>query len=192
MTAKDIKKYNLICTIASAEADLKLVGYFTELSGIDFTTAFEVWEYKMGLCQNELGKPEVALSLEERVFAMFMNTSETKTRQLFLESLPLFKLVYGTSLTSATGCNLAFLTGLILSSKINEADEALRCMKSNITGDFGERMRAVFESVINTYCAKAGVKKAELNKKQKTLLLDYIGKIKGSNKAVLTQRIKEL
>jgi len=36
------------------------------------------------------------------------------------------------------------------------------------------------------------VKKCELNRKQSAFLLEYISKIKGPTKMLLTQRIKEL
>ena len=194
MNAKDIRKYNLITAIANAAADdAQIVSWFSELTAIDFAVAFEVWEYKLGLLAADGPTNEnVCKNIEETVFANFQKASEVNTRRLFCESLPLFKLVYGHCVTSCSGTNLGFLTGLILGGKLDAADEALRAARLNETEDFGERLRAVVDSVLSTYCAKNGVKKAELNKKQSTMLLDHIEKVKGPNKAILRQRIKEL
>jgi hypothetical protein len=53
-------------------------------------------------------------------------------------------------------------------------------------------MRTIVDQVFFTYCEKNGTKKPELTKKQSTLLLEFISKIKGPNKNLLTQRIKEI
>ena len=195
MNAKDVKKYTLITAIANAApTDAQAAGWFEELAAIDYTTAFEVWEFKLGLFapNGRLENGEVCKTLDEKVFAGLLKASETKFRQLFCDSLPLIKLIYQNCMTSCSGSNLTFLINLILSNKLDAADEALRCTRNNETGDFGDRMRAVVDGVLSTYCAKNGVKKAELNKKQSTMLLDHIEKIKGANKAILRQRIKEL
>ena len=193
MNAKDIRKYNLITAIAEIPAlSPSLEGNFSELAAIDFTTAFEVWEYKLGLCSSELGNEAVAANLEEKIFGVFQKASESRTRQLLCESLPLIKLIYQQCISSCSGHNLMLLTNLFLSSKLEVADEMLRCTRLNETGDLGLRMKAVVDSILGTYCARNGVKKAELSRKQATLLLEHIDKVKGPNKAILRQRIKEL
>ena len=195
MNSKDTKKYTLIKTIFNSQPnDDALFALFSELAGIDFTTAFEVWEFILNGHQAELGDRAIAGNLESKLFTLFNTISETKTRQLFTESAPLNKSVYTFSATSCNGTNLQILVNLILSAKIEPAEQALSCIKSNALADFdyGEAMRRIIDTVFATYCAEKGVKKCELNRKQKTLLLDYIAKIKGPNKALLTQRIKEL
>ena len=193
MTSKDIKKYGLIVEIACAKTDADFGRLFAELCAIDFSTAFEMWEYKLLQHQGELGNIKVAEKLERDLFAMFHKASETKTRSLFCESLPLNKLVYG-SITAATGTNLSFLVNLILSNKIDFATNALNALKSNATAgfDYGDAMKRVVDGVFTTYCREKGVIKCELNRKQSALLLEYISKIKGPHKMLLTQRIKEL
>ena len=195
MNSKDTKKYNLINTILnSSPDDQALVGLFGELVDIDFKTAFEVWEYMLNQHQAAIAKPETAQNLESKMFALFNATSETKTRQLFIESLPLNKLVYSMAVSSCSGTNLGFLTNLILSAKIEAAEEALRCASTNKVSafDYGEAMRRIIDMVFTTYCQQKDVKKCELNRKQSNLLIEYTSKIKGPNKSLLTQRIKEL
>jgi hypothetical protein len=195
MNAKDIKKYSLVSSIINSHPrEEGLAAAFAELAAVDFTTGFEVFEYMLNAYARELADPATASNLEGRVFPVFVAQSESNTRRLFAESLPLCKLIYTASASSCTGANLTFIAGLILSSKLDTAEEALRCVRANSTPgfDFGARMKDILDTVFALYCTKNDVKKCELNKKQSALLLDYIQKIKGPYKQMLVQRIKEL
>jgi hypothetical protein len=193
MNAKKIREYNLIIEIATlAPDDCKLPTLLAELCAIDFTTSFEMWEFMLMQNQAQLSDAKVCANIEEKPFGMFVRISETKTRQLLCESLPLQKLVYGMCATSGASHNLAFLVNLVLSNKLDNADECLRCMKSNTSIDFNEKMRVVVDSIFSTYCARNNVKVPVLNKKQVKLLLSHVEKVRGPNKALLTQRLKEL
>jgi len=110
-----------------------------------------------------------------------------------LASSPLSKLIYGASLASCTGANLNFVASLIVGNRIAEAEEILRNVKNNPTGEFSERMKAVVDAVFELSMGKTGAKKASLNHKQTILLFDFVSKMKtGSTKNLLTQRLKEL
>lgn len=193
MNSKDIKKYTLINQILNSQPqEGKTSELLAELAGIDFNVAFEVWEYMLSAFQKNLSDQGTSINIESKLFALFASLSETKTRQLLAASDPLVKLIYGACETSCTGLNLATLTSFILSAKLDVAEVALTAVRSNPTGEFGERMRIIVDSVFRTYCETKGVKKCELSRKQSTFLLEHIAKIKGPNKMLLTQRIKEL
>ena len=193
MNTKDIRKYTLIAKILNEPMQNEIItSWLTELAGIDFTVAFEVWEYVLHASQELFKDQKLAEQHEAKAFEMFVALSETKTRQLLAASDPLIKLIYGACATSCTDTNLATLVHFILSAKLESADAALAAVRSNPTGDFGERMRIIVDSVFKTYCESKGVKKCELSRKQSALLLEYISKIKGPNKMLLTQRVKEL
>jgi hypothetical protein len=181
MTQKELRKYDLITDIANIGGAERL----RELAGIDFTAAVEVWEYKLTKDINAFGDIDV--------FKMLETISESKLRQAVLSSSPLSKLIYGGSLQSCTGANLTFLSSLIVASKITEAEEILKNVKNNPTGDFSERMKAVVDKVFELSMNKTGAKKATLNHKQTILLFDFVSKMKsGPTKNLLTQRLKEL
>jgi len=193
MTSKDIRKYTLISILVNSKPQsTELPSQIAELAQIDFATAFEVWEFVLHFSGKDLLKLETAQNIETKVFENFIAQSETKTRQLLAASDPLLRLIYGACATTCTGVNLTTLVHLILSAKLDAADVALAAVRSNPTGDFGERMRIIVDLVFKTYCETKGVKKCELSRKQSALLLNYISKIKGPNKMLLTQRIKEL
>ena len=193
MNSKTARKYNLIIEINELTPEnSQLPVLLAELCAIDFQTAFEMWEFMLGKHQNSLTHEQICANIEEKPFGMFMRISETKTKQLLVDSLPLMKLIYGTCASSATGTNLAFLVNLILGAKIEIADEILRCVRTNPTPDSAERMRLIVDTIFGAYCAKYGVKVPVVTKKQEKLLLGHIEKITGPNKKLLTQRIKEI
>jgi len=181
MNSKELRKYDLITEIAELGGAERL----RELANIDFTAAAEIWEYKLLKDANAFGIADV--------FAFLGAISETKLRTAVLGSAPLIKLVYCNSVQSCTGANLTFLASLIVGSKIAEAEEILRQIKNNPTGDFGDRMKAVVDAVFELSMQKSGTKKANLNRKQTGLLFDFVSKMKaGAVKSLLTQRLKEL
>jgi len=133
MNQKTTRKYELIAKIATQDTDV--MPELTELCGIDFQTAFEMWEFALGR-----GKDVVLQG-----FDLFNSTSELKTRQLFCESGPLQKLVY--SSPHATNPKLLnFLVQLIMISKIDTADECLQKLRTNNHIDFNDFLRVIIDS----------------------------------------------
>ena len=190
---KAVRKYGLIISISTTSADNPQIAVqLAELCAIDFQTAFEMWEFMLAENQQRLGDSAVCVNLEEKPFGMFNRISESRTRQMLTESLPLIRLIYGQSLSSVAGTNLIFLINLILSGKLDSADEILRCIKLNTTGKFSDRMRTIVDSLFREYCIRNSVKVPVLSRKQSALLLGYVDKVTGPNKKLLTQRIKEV
>jgi len=195
MTAKEQRKYNLIIEIGVSDpTDATLGEKFSQLASVDFGTAVDMWEYMMTLHVDRLADGFASKKMEEEIFSILSKQSDVKLKSALGESAPLLKLIYGNSATSASAGNLAYLTSLIIASKIEKADEILKHVASNKTGvmDYGDRMKIIIDDVFNTYCAKAGVTVPSLNRKQTMLLLEYALKIKGPNKNLLVQRVKEL
>jgi len=179
MNQKTARKYELISACVSGEGDT--AKHLTELVAIDFDTAFDMYEYALGA-----GKSIASVGLD-----ILMKASESKTRAMFCESLPLQKLIFSSS--EAVAPNIAvFLGNLIISGKLDTAEECLQKLRGNTHIDFNDSMKVVLDTTFAVYCQKNNVRVPVLNKKQKTLLQSYIDKVKGSNKALMLQRIKEL
>ena len=195
MNVKELKKYELIVKAGSLDvADESLMGFMAELAAVDFQTAFEMWEYLLTVHGSRMSDVVVSYNAEAKVFEALQKVSDTKLRQLLACNPTILKLIYTTCATGGTASNLSYLTSLILGSKIDVADEILKLLLSNKNAnmDFGDRMKLVVDDVFNTYCAKNNVRVPNLNRKQIMLLLEHVLKVKGANKALLTQRIKEL
>lgn len=181
MNNKEIRKYDLVIEIGNQGGAVAL----KELATIDFNMAIGLWEYKMIKDINAFAGADI--------FNILESVSESKLRSAVLANPALLKLIYGASEESCTGANLQFLASLVVTSKINEAEDILKIVKNNPTGDFAERMHAVVDAVFALSMGKTGTKKATLNHKQTILLFDFVSKMKtGATKNLLTQRLKEL
>ena len=156
-----------------------------ELAGLDFAAAVDMWEYKMTKDVGAFGNIDV--------FGVLESISESKLRGALLSNFALAKLVYGASPMACTGANLTFVASLVVGSKISDAEDILKLVKNNPTGDFGDRMKAVVDATFELSMGKTGARKASLNHKQTILLFDFVSKIKaGPTKNLLSQRLKEL
>lgn len=181
MNNKDIRKYDLVIEVGNQSGAVAL----KELATLDFNMAIDLWEYKMIKDINAFAGADI--------FNILESVSESKLRAAVLGNPALLKLIYGASEESCTGANLQFLASLVVTSKINEAEDILKMVKNNPTGDFAERMHAVVDAVFALSMGKTGTKKATLNHKQTILLFDFVSKMKtGTTKNLLTQRLKEL
>ena len=181
MNNKDIRKYDLVIEVGNQNGAVAL----KELATLDFNMAIDLWEYKMIKDINAFAGADI--------FNILESVSESKLRAAVLGNPALLKLIYGASEESCTGANLQFLASLVVTSKINEAEDILKMVKNNPTGDFAERMHAVVDAVFALSMGKTGTKKATLNHKQTILLFDFVSKMKtGTTKNLLTQRLKEL
>ena len=181
MNNKDIRKYDLVIEVGNQSGAVAL----KELATLDFNMAIDLWEYKMIKDINAFAGADI--------FNILESVSESKLRAAILGNPALLKLIYGASEESCTGANLQFLASLVVTSKINEAEDILKMVKNNPTGDFAERMHAVVDAVFALSMGKTGTKKATLNHKQTILLFDFVSKMKtGTTKNLLTQRLKEL
>lgn len=140
-----------------------------------------MWEYKIGQEHNVVASG----------FALFNGVSESKTRAAFIESSPMQRLVYS-SPEAGIPTVIEYLAGLVLANKLDAADECLAKLRSNAHIDFNEVLRTVVDTTFAMYCQRNNTRVPTFNKKQKTLLVNYIDKIKGPNKALLQQRMKEI
>jgi len=193
MNSKELRKYSLIIQIGNTDpSSPQVLPLFEELAANDFETAFEMWEYYLSLYANKLSNEQISMNLEREVFNIMKSRSDSKMRQLLGESAPLLKLIYNTSMTAASAGNLTFVSSLIVASKVDEAGEILKLIVTNKNKDFGESMKVILDDVFETQTKKTGSHVPSLNRKQQMFLLEYALKVKGPNKNVLAQRIKEV
>jgi len=179
MNQKTMRKYELISKIADGEEGV--LQNLRELAETDFQASFEMWEYALSRGQ------DIVL----QGFDLFQSISETKTRTMFCESTPLQKLIYSSASVQDPKL-LDYLVNLILLNKLEPAGECLARLRTNTNIDFNDFLRTIIDMAFKTYCKRNDVRVPSFNKKQKTLFVEYITKIRGPNKALLLQRIREL
>ena len=179
MNKKTLRKYELVSELMTTSENA--MEKIRELCDIDFQTAFDMWEYKIGISNG----------LVIAGFDFFQSVSEQKTRTAIAESIPVQKAIY--SSTEATDPKLIeYLGNFVIANKLDTAEECLAKLRSNPHFDFNEIISNVINTIFALSCKKNNSRVPVLNKKQKALLIDYINKIKGPNKALLLQRMKEI
>ena len=119
MNNKDIRKYDLVIEVGNQSGAVAL----KELATLDFNMAIDLWEYKMIKDINAFAGADI--------FNILESVSESKLRTAVLGNPALLKLIYGASEESCTGANLQFLASLVVTSKINEAEDILKMVKNN-------------------------------------------------------------
>ena len=192
MNSKELRKYALVLEIGkSAATDGRVVSLFEELARNDFQTAVEMWEYMLTTYSAHLSSPDVAEILEGKVFETFSNVSDARLKSTLGNNPQLLKLIYS-SVTAGSGGNLAYITSLVMGGKIDAAGEILKLVSLNKTPDYNTRMQAIVDDVFEAGCRKSGTRVPSLNRKQTMLLLEYALKMKGPQKNIMSQRIKEL
>jgi len=191
MNQKQTRKYSLIENIFKSDfGSPMLPSAITELSSICFDTAAEVWEYTLTKNVNKL--PQNSQVMVDLILDVFLKQSTQKTINYIYESLPIVKLIFGGNSLAGTDHTLNILANAIVANKIDIADNMLMALRNNTSIDFNVILKGVVERVFENYCAKNNTKVPVLNRKQKALLLAFVSKIKGPNKLLLEQRIKEL
>ena len=179
MNKKTLRKYELVSEIMTSSENA--MEKLRELCDIDFQTAFDMWEYKIGISNG----------LVVSGFDFFQSISEQKTRTAIVESIPAQKAIY--SSTEATDPKLIeYLGNFVIANKLDIAEECLSKLRTNPHFDFNEILPEIINTIFAISCKKNNSRVPVLNKKQKMLLTDYINKIKGPNKALLLQRMKEI
>jgi len=181
MNQKTTRKYELITEIGSGSGEH--IKNLMELCAIDFNTAFEMWEYALA---RGCGAGVVDEGLD-----VFLRAGEVKAKALIAENAALQKLIF-TSPHANSDNVITFIASFIVANKTDEAGKFLASLRANNFLEFSETMRAVVDKTFTLSCQKNQTRVPVFNKKQKGLLLEYIEKIKGPNKALLLQRMKEI
>jgi len=192
MTSKELRKFSLIVEIGNCAPTYEgIITLFEELARNDFQTAIDMWEFTLTTYAPQLSRPEVAQLLETRLFDVFANVSDARLKAALGLNPQLVKIIYS-SVTAATLGNLAYITNLVMGGKVDAAGEILKLVSLNKTPDFNTRMQAIVDDVFEAGCRKSGTRVPTLNRKQTMLLLEYALKMKGPQRNVMSQRIKEL
>jgi hypothetical protein len=197
MSVKSIKHYERLFEFAKenfkAEKE-RTQTFFKRTLDYDYDAAADIWEYILVTHEKLIESAPAVLTQD--ILSLFMEANKTKTLKLVTENPLITKALYGVNPLACEGLTLEILVGYIAGTKTAEADELLKQVYKNtaVKKSFGENMKIIIERLFVVILSRLGntTKRVELNKKQVVFLLGYIEKIKGPEKALLEQRIKEL
>ena len=195
MDTKIIKLYDVLIKYNEKDFSLRTCTaylFLQELFAIDY-------DYGIYGCYFLFTKNEKLLeykTINEDVTVTFLNeifnANKNKTVKNILENQVLIKGFFTLANDPYTGVQLNILTDLLTRAKTDKAEILLKALIKNANASFGDGMVKVFDQYKKQLEIIQKTATPVLNKKTVLLLTEYTQKIKGEQKPLILQRIKEL
>lgn len=195
MNAKQIKFYETVHGFFSSDMSAKAVEkYFGAMLKLDYASAEDLWEYMLICREKELGEGAFAKLYVDKVFSLFFASSSARALKTVVDRPVIANAVFRYSPSAADGELFALPVNLLVSSKADAVDGILKLVAKNeaMKISFGEYMIKFLDRFFIELMKKNAQRKVELNRKQSTLLLATVQKVKGDERAMLVQRVKEV
>lgn len=194
MNAKDLKFLELFeafVNINYLEDATGVEKLFNKFIALDFDDGLKMWEYLATTKGTELNKnTRFATLMGYNIFNKFYTKTPTKCIKAMIADINLRKVVFTYSPMAGKENAFNILVNLVVGAKIKEADDFFKALIKNEHINLGETLKLVIEQIF-VELLKKDPTKISMNKKQSELLITYVRKIKGDEKALLEQRIKE-
>lgn len=156
-----------------------------DMLAADFARTAEMWEYFAAADDTD---PVFG----DGMFRLFFAKSPKATVKLLTDVPAIRKIVYGLSPAVTEGDLLQIVADLLLSGKLADGEELIKCVLKNPNTAFGAYMKALVEKLFVEILKRSDNARIVMNRKLSALLLPYIAKIKTDERALLEQRIKEI
>ncbi|MDR3022013.1 MAG: hypothetical protein LBU60_05015 [Clostridiales bacterium] len=197
MDAKHIKFLQLFSELAKVKVD-DIASMETKLVPIiklDFCFGLDIWEY-LSITNEEAYTKNVAMSefLGNRVLELFFSFSSQKTIYAVESIDAIAKFVFCYNPHADKGIPLDIVLNALVTNKIDLANFVLSNVQKNNRVSFDNYLKTIVEHCIVVHIKKLdkSTKNMPFPKKQANLLLEYIAKVRGPNRALLEQRLKEV
>ncbi|MCH5154197.1 MAG: hypothetical protein J1F71_03190 [Clostridiales bacterium] len=196
MNAKQVKQYEIFSEFFSSDM-LKQAAvdkYFGAMLKLDYGYAEDLWEFMLIRNDADLGKTVFASLYVDRIFDMFLAAAAPKAVKTVVDRAVINKALFGFSPTADKGEKFNIPLNLLLANKVDAVDSIFKNLSKNevMSKSFGQYMLEFIDKFFIEVMKKNAQRKVELNRKQSALLMSYAQKVKGDEKAMLVQRIKEI
>ncbi len=196
MNAKQIKYFETVSGFFGSDIFKATVvdKYFGDLLKLDYAAAEDLWEFMLIRNDADLKNPAVAALYIDRLYGMFSSINAAKTAKTIIDRPVIMRAVFRFSPLAAGGDLFALPINLLVSNKIDTVDAILKQVAQNeaMKPSFGEYMINFLDRFFIETVKKDAQHRVKLNNKQSTLLLSTVQKVKGDERAMLVQRIKEV
>lgn len=196
MIAKQQKHYEILCEFFASDLLKSVVveKYFGAMLKLDFTFAEDLWEYMLIRNDAELKNTAVAALYVDKVYGMFNAVSAQKTQKTLLDRSVVLRACFQFSPAVATGDLFMTAVNLLVANKIDSVDAILKCVAKNVAmkQSFGGYMVTFLDRFFIEMMKKSSQRRVELNRKQYSFLLEQVQKVRGDERAMLIQRVKEV
>lgn len=196
MNAKQIKHYETLGAFFSNDMLNPTVvnRCFGELLKLDYALAEDLWEYMLIRNDADLKNPTIAELYIDGVYALFAKANGTRTAKTLTERAVIERAVFRFSPKVDGGELFSLVVNLLVSNKVDVVDGILKLVSQNdaMKSSFGKYMIKFLDKVFIEMTKKSASRRVELNRKQSALLTSVVQKVKGDERAMLVQRVKEV
>lgn len=199
MTAKQLRFYQILKSVNTLNFftdNKKLLDCIKQAIALDYYAAIELWEFLILDNEEKLTKDiPLASVICDKIAEVFESKAGAKYAKTITENPAICAAAYQYSpscFVREESINL--IAGYLASAKTEQAGDILSCAYKNTSNkvSLGDFMKAVIEKLYIEMLKKSSDGKIRLSRKVLEQLLDYVGKLKGPEKALLTQRLKEV
>lgn len=196
MNAKQVKHYEILSEFFGSDIVKQAVvdKYFNQLLKLDYSFAEDLWEYMLIRNDGDLKNSAVAALYIDRVFALFMSANSAKALKTIVDKPVISRAVFQFSPTADKGELFSVPINLLVANKVDAVDGILKLVSKNeaMKPSFGGYMINYLDKFFIEMMKKNSQRRVELNRKQSTMLMSQVQKVRGDEKAMLVQRVKEV
>ncbi len=195
MESKTMKYFDILFEMCKSDFERRPEAVETglkKLMDLDHSQFLEVWEYVCTRYDGLLTNPYCSPAMTANVFAALAKKSEVRAAKLS-ENAFLFRTLWTGSSTPVSEAGREWVLKLLLTQKFDRAEEIFKAVMKN--GVMGMTFGGYFKQIFEAYADRAVDKTAAVPKLKRPAakyLLSVAERIKGPEKALITQRINEL
>ena len=197
MVAKEVKRYQTLKNCfdgINAKNGTKVIKAFVDMLEVDYAYAVELWEYLLTDYENKImTESDYALLFVDKVAELLLNQANAKMLRTFADNSAI-RTAYFKYSPSCFKSEFAvgYLCNNIVLNKFEIADGVLKSIikNTNSTSDYASYLLAVTEMVIQMVAIKSPT--VLIRKKISNYILSYSDKLKGGEKALISQRLNEI
>lgn len=196
MNAKQIKNYEILSEFFASDM-LKQAAvdkYFGAMLKLDYSLAEDLWEFMLIRNDGNLKNPTFAALYIDHVYSLFSAAASAKVAKTLTDRPVIMRAVFRFSPSVKEGELFAMPIGYLVANKTETADAILKHVMQNeaMTASFGAYMIDFLDRCFIEIMKKDAQRRVKLSAKQTALLTSTVQKVKGDERAMLIQRVKEV
>lgn len=196
MNAKQVKYFEIISEYFASDL-LKSAAvdkYFGDMLKHDYAAAEDLWEFMLIKHDADLRNAAFAALYIDRLFSLFWKFNSAKALKTVTERPVIERAIFAFSPTADSGELFAMPINLLVAGKVDVVDGIFKFLLKNeaMRSSFGSYMVSYLDRFFIEMMKKDAQRKVKLNAKQTALLSGTVQKVKGDERAMLIQRVKEV
>ena len=196
MNTKTVKYYEIVSEFFASDFLKKAAvdKYFGAMLKLDYAYAEDLWEYMLIRNDADLKNAAVAALYIDRAFELFLGAAASKALKTIADRPVVMRALFAFSPKAAEGELFTMPVNLLVAGKTDTVDAILKNVAKNeaMKPSFGEYMIKFLDRFFIEMMKKNAQRKVKLNAKQSALLMSTVQKVKGDERAMLIQRVKEV